>query len=280
MKIPSFDLSSTGEPLHFLHANGYPPECYRPLLDLFAARYRVFGMLLRPLWPHSRPEEINDWGPFSADLLEFLSAGEAAPLIGVGHSIGAIVTLRAALQDPSRFRALVLYDPVLFPRFTILQWNLARLLALGNVLHPKITGALKRRRLFDDLETVVRGYRRREVFRYMDEAGLRAYVHGMVEASPDGKYRLKYSPEWETRVYYTGIWHDLDLWRSLPDLKIPALIIRGEETDTFLASSAHAVQRANPAIRIVTLEKSTHLLPLERPQEVFDITCSFLKESL
>lgn len=277
MKIPSFSLGSAGEPLHFLHANGYPPECYQPLLEKLSAHYQVFGMLLRPLWPEARPAEINDWQPLSGDLLDFLSARNPAPLIGIGHSLGAIVTLRAALQDPSRFKALVLFDPVLFPRFVILQWNLARLLGLGNLFHPKIPSALKRRRTFDDLETVERGYRRRQVFRYMDDESLRAYVRGMAEPS-DGEYRLKYSPEWETRIYYTGIWHDFDLWRGLPGLKIPTLILRGAETDTFLASTARAVQRANPAIRIVTLEKSTHLLPLERPQEVFDITRSFLKE--
>ena len=72
-------------------------------------------MLLRPLWPDSNPNDIQDWKPFSDDLLRFLAAArQPAPVIGVGHSIGAIVTLRAALRDPGKFRALILIDPVLF----------------------------------------------------------------------------------------------------------------------------------------------------------------------
>src|SRR6476660_6597427 len=95
--IPFFDLaSSAGLPLHFLHANGYPPECYRPFLERLQTQYHVFGMLLRPLWPNSNPNEIQDWNPFSDDLLEFLTPPRPTPVIGVGHSIGAIVTLRAA----------------------------------------------------------------------------------------------------------------------------------------------------------------------------------------
>ena len=105
--IPSFDLGSPGTPLHFLHANGYPPACYQPLLELFQTQYHVFGMLLRPLWKDSNPKEIHDWMPFSADLLRFLSSNSPEPVIGVGHSIGAVVTLRAALREPHRFRALV-----------------------------------------------------------------------------------------------------------------------------------------------------------------------------
>src|SRR6476619_3196987 len=129
--IPSFDLDSSGQPLHFLHANGYPPECYQPFLDLLKSNYHVFGMLLRPLWPKSDPKEIQDWEPFSEDLLQFL-ASQPTPVIGVGHSIGAIVTLRAALREPSKFRALVLLDPVLFVPGRLIGWKFLSALGLGD----------------------------------------------------------------------------------------------------------------------------------------------------
>ena len=48
-------------------------------------------------------------------------------MIGMGHSIGAIVTLRAALREPTLFRALVLIDPVLLPRKRMLELRLLRL---------------------------------------------------------------------------------------------------------------------------------------------------------
>ena len=53
--LPHFDLGGSGPPLHFLHANGYPPECYTPLLELLQTKYRVFVMYLRALWPDSKP---------------------------------------------------------------------------------------------------------------------------------------------------------------------------------------------------------------------------------
>ncbi|MBN2115064.1 MAG: alpha/beta hydrolase [Anaerolineales bacterium] len=291
--IPSFDLGGIGQPLHFLHANGYPPACYKPLLGLLQTQYRVFGMLLRPLWPDSRPEDIRDWSPFSDDLLRFLASTtptaplsassqpfDAAqdmpvPVIGVGHSIGAIVTLRAALRDPDKFKALVLIDPVLFvPRFLIM-WQVIRMLGLGNKFHPLIPGAQKRRRTFDDLETVFRGYRSRTVFRYMSDENLRIYVEGMTRKTDQG-YELVYSPEWEAHIYLTGM-RDFDIWRDLPKLRVPTLFLRGAETDTFLKEAAQLVKRKQPAARVETLSRSTHILPLERPQEVFDRVQAFLK---
>ncbi|MGA7192962.1 MAG: alpha/beta hydrolase [Anaerolineales bacterium] len=278
--IPSVDFGGNGTPLHFLHANGYPSNCYQPLLEKFATQYQTFGMLLRPLWEDSKPEEIQDWKPFSEDLIQLLDERKLDSVIGVGHSIGAIVTLRAALKGPNRFRALVLLDPVLFPRYYMAEWNLARIFGLGDRAHPLIKGALKRRREFDDLDTVFNGYRKRNIFRFFSDENLRALIQGMTKPKASGSFELIYSPEWEARIYYTGIWHDWDLWQNIHQLEIPTLIIRGAETDTFWESTAQMVQKKNHKIKIVSLEKSTHLLPMEKPNEVFEITESFLKDVL
>jgi pimeloyl-ACP methyl ester carboxylesterase len=278
--IPFSDYGGKGAPLHFLHANGYPPACYQPLLKRLESKYHVSGMLLRPLWPDAKFEEVNDWSPFTDDLLKFFDEQKIESVIGVGHSIGAIVTLRAALKEPKRFRALVLMDPVLFPRYFILEWNLMRLSGQGYRFHPLIKGALNRRREFDDLDTVFKGYRRRDIFRFFSDENLRAFIQGMTQPKANGGYGLVFSPEWEARIYYTGVWHDWDLWQNIHRLEIPTLIIRGAETDTFWESTAHVVQKKNHKIKIVSLEKSTHLLPLEKPNEVFEITESFLKDVL
>ena len=279
MDTPYFDYGSEGAPLHFLHANGYPPECYKPLLELLKSQYHVFGMKLRPLWPDSKIEDVKDWHPFSDDLLRFLTTGGHGPVIGVGHSIGGIVTLRAAMRAPDKFSALVLLDPVLFPPSRLIAWNIARATGFGEKAHPLIAGAKRRRKTFDDLESIFRGYRSRSIFRYMSDENLKIYIEGITQQKSDGGYELIFSPEWESHIYLTGL-RDFDLWRGLPKLEVPTLIIRGAETDTFFENSARLVKQKQPKVKIETLEKSTHILPLERPQEVFEITQNFLAETL
>jgi pimeloyl-ACP methyl ester carboxylesterase len=277
MNIPGFDYGGEGMPLHFLHANGYPPDCYMPLFELLKTQYHLFGMKLRPLWDDAKIEDITNWNPFSDDLLRFLTTDGLDPVIGVGHSIGGIVTLRAALRDPSKFRALILLDPVLFVPSFLVKWNLVRALGLGNKLHPKIKGALKRRRTFDDLEMVFTGYRTREVFKHLSDECLRAYIAGITKPKEGGGFELAYSPEWESHIYLTGL-RDFDLWRELPKLQVPTLILRGAETDTFLEEAANLVKEKNPKILIKTLEQSTHLLPLEHPQKVYYFIRAFLTD--
>ena len=274
-QIPHFDLGGNGEPLHFLHANGYPPECYQPLFEHLQKNFRVFGMKLRPLWEGANKDDFQDWHPYSDDLLRFLATGGADPTIGVGHSIGGIVTLRAAIRDPKKFRALVLLDPVFFVPPILTGWNFVRAIGLGEKVHPLISAAQKRRREFKDLESIFRSYRTKPVFRYMSDENLKIYIKGITQLKADGGYELIYTPEWETHIYLTGL-RDFDLWRGLADFDVPTLIIRGAETDTFLPSAEKLVKKKNPKIQIHTLEKATHILPLEYPKEVAEIIKSFL----
>jgi pimeloyl-ACP methyl ester carboxylesterase len=113
----------------------------------------------------------------------------------------------------------------------------------------------------------------------MSDENLRIYIEGMTRPKPDGTYELVFSPEWEAQIYRTGL-QGFDLWRDLPKLEVPTLFIRGAETDTFLQNAARLVKRRQPKVSMETLKKSTHLLPLERPQEVFDMMQSFLHETL
>jgi pimeloyl-ACP methyl ester carboxylesterase len=279
MSIPYFALGEAGLPLHFLHANGYPPECYRPLISKLSEQYRVLCMRQRPLWSDSKPEDIKDWHPLTGDYLRFLDEHPTGPTIGIGHSVGGIVTLRAALRQPDRFRAVVLIDPVLFPPSIIHSWQVISALRLGYQMHPLVRAARKRRRQFDDLDRLFNGYRHKPVFKYMNDQSLRAYIEGIV--CPEGHgYKLCYSVEWEMHIYATSVWHDMDLWQDLPGLKIPLMIIRGAETDTFWASTARRVRRKLPWARIVTVPQSTHLVPLERPAEVYQAIHEFLQENL
>jgi pimeloyl-ACP methyl ester carboxylesterase len=279
MTIPALDFAGTGKELVFLHANGYPPECYRPMLTQLAKWYHVSAMVQRPLWPGSRPDEIDDWRPLTNDFLRFLDERYTRPAVCVGHSMGGVALLRAALCEPERFQAIVLLDPVLFPPGFVIFLNLVRALKLSQRFHPLVRGARQRRRVFDDLDRLFHGYRRKSIFRYMSDGALRAYVEGIACKTDQGSYELCYSADWEIRIYLTGIWRDLDIWRQLPELKVPALIIRGAETDTFRERTGRLVKRKQPKVRVEALEKSTHLLPLERPIEVSNRIRSFFEET-
>ena len=142
---------------------------------------------------------------------------------------------------------------------------------------PRLQAASKEW-FFEDLDQIFQRYRSRAVFKYMRDESLRIYIEGITRKTDSG-YELIYSPEWEARIYFTGL-RDFDIWNGLKNLTVPTLFIRGAESDTFLEDAERLVKQKQPKVRVEALPQSTHLLPLERPKEVFDIMQSFLKEVL
>jgi pimeloyl-ACP methyl ester carboxylesterase len=102
-------------------------------------------------------------------------------------------------------------------------------------------------------------------------------ISGMLKSVAGNGYELEYSPEWEVQIYYSGVSSDADLWEELPEINIPILIIRGSETNTFFPQTARRVKKRLPSVKVVTLEKSTHLVPLEKPEEVAEKILDFLE---
>ncbi len=266
-----FDLGQ-GPPLHFAHANGFPPQAYRGLLERLAARFHVRACEMRPLWENSDPFEVRDWSILAADLIGFVEqhvrdAGGAA-VVGVGHSLGGTLTLMAALDRPDLFRRLVLIDPPFFPPWLSLVWRGVFRLGLAYRVLPLVPAALNRRRTFASQQAMFDHYRKKAIFRQIADPQLWDYVRSLSKPEQNGRVTLRYPPEWEARIYATSLIRDRLTWRKLPGLQLPTLIIRPEHTRKIFAKTDALLRRQFPHIRIHTVPDSTHMLPLERPKEV------------
>ena len=235
-------------------------------------------MRMRPLWPSADPAMFFDWRVLANDLEQYLDQNDLDQVIGIGHSMGATTTLRLALWQPRRFRSLVLIDPVIFPPVMSIAWDLAFRLRLAYRLHPLVKGALRRRTCFENKSAMFANYRKKEIFRRMDDECLYAYVDALACPDQEGQIKLCYPANWEARIYVTAMRADLELWRQLPDLVPPVLFVRGSETDTFLANTAQMIHKRLKTAQIITIPCSTHLVALEKPDQVYQETIQFLSE--
>ena len=276
MGIPFVQFGQSGPIMHFGHANGYPPEAYCSLLESLACQYQVLAMRMRPLWPGADPFQLSDWRPLADDLHAFLSQQHLETVIGLGHSMGATTALRLAILYPQQFSSLVLIDPVLFLPRMVYQMRLIYRLGLSYRLHPLASAALRRRRIFPTRLAMFENYRSKSVFHLLDDAALWCYVEALARVNPDGQFELDYSPEWEARIYVTGVLADMDLWKGLGRLVPPVLVIRGEWSDTFREAGARLLIKRLPTAQIKTIPESTHLVALEKPLQVRDCILEFL----
>jgi pimeloyl-ACP methyl ester carboxylesterase len=98
-----------------IHCNASSSSQWRSLMDRLAPRHRVLapdthGAGRGPAWPSDRTLTLHD----EVALLEPVFSRAGSPFALVGHSYGAAVALLAALRQPERVSALVLYEPTLF----------------------------------------------------------------------------------------------------------------------------------------------------------------------
>jgi len=77
-----------------------------------------------------------DWGTFIDDLDLFLSSFRE-PVIAMGHSRGAVVSMLLALRRPDLVRALILIDPTILPFSAMWLVHLAKQTGLNRSIKPR-----------------------------------------------------------------------------------------------------------------------------------------------
>jgi pimeloyl-ACP methyl ester carboxylesterase len=207
-------------------------------------------------------------------MLQWVDESGEQSVIGVGHSLGAIATLSAALRRPEMFRAVVLIDPVLLHQRLLFFWRLFQKLGLAHQVHPLISGAKRRRRVFATKAEMFARYRPKAMFARLTDPALQAYVDAMARPRADGQFDLAYPPDWEVAIYAYG---PITLWNKLRELRPPLLIIRGEHSDTFHPPAMRQVHARLPEAKIITVPNTGHLVPLEQPEEVARLIREFLQ---
>lgn len=107
--------AGTGPAVVCLHCNASSSSQWRDLMDTLSPRFHVlapdsYGAGKSIDWPSDRTICLDDEIAFLEPVLR--AAGERFFI--VAHSYGAAIALKAALREPRRVHALVVYEPTLF----------------------------------------------------------------------------------------------------------------------------------------------------------------------
>jgi pimeloyl-ACP methyl ester carboxylesterase len=268
------DFGGDGPTIHLAQANGFAPGAYRLLAKALQPGTHAIALPARPLWPDSRPDSAPTWHPLADDLIEGLDALGVRGIFGVGHSLGGVLTLWAAIRRPDLFRATVLIDPVILPPSWL--WTLRVLRAVGlRERQPLVQGALRRRRSWPSRQACYEHYREKALFADWSDDALWDYVESGTRCQEGNGVELVYPSEWEAHIFATT---PTRIWRDVPKLRIPTLVIRGERSRVFLPTAQARMARNLPQAQFITISNAGHLLPMERPRETGSAIRAFLED--
>jgi pimeloyl-ACP methyl ester carboxylesterase len=173
----------------------------------------------------------------------------------VGHSGGGAGLLLAEQARPGTFRALYLFEPIVFPPNGPLP--------SGDSGNPLAQSARRRREVFDSRQEAFDNYASKPPFDRLAAEALHAYVdHGFADLD-DGRVRLKCRGETEARVYENSLSHDA--YDHLPEVGCPVTVACGATSDTFGPALVNALVERLPRARAEVVTGVGHFGPLEDP---------------
>ncbi|MGW8187667.1 MAG: alpha/beta fold hydrolase [Desulfobacterales bacterium] len=276
-RLHHLDWGGGGPQIHFLHANGFCAGTYTPFLRYLLADFHVFASDVRGHGGSSvsGAPRIRHWDIFATDLTLTIEKAMRPPVIGMGHSLGAVTTMIAAAKDPRLFSALVLIDPVIFPRKLLWRMAAMKILGLYSAVGPARM-ARKRKRIFKNKQTALRRFAAgRGIFKSWSKDFIEAYLEcGLLEKDTHSAI-LKCDPELEAQIFESV---PLNVWSHVKKITCPVLVVRGEASETFLRQAANRITAVRPEFELQEIPHAGHFVPMEQPQACALVILTFLRK--
>jgi pimeloyl-ACP methyl ester carboxylesterase len=242
--------------IHFAHANGFPSGTYNKLFQLLGPEYSVISI---DRLGHSAKYPVDDnWVSLTGELIQHIEDNSDEPVIGLGHSLGAILNFRAAYERPDLFQQIIMLDPPLVYGPFALFLVAVKKLRLAGRMGPAAL-AKGRREEWPSREEARAHLRGKALFSRFDPDCFSDYIeNGMVE-TPSG-VRLSFDPKVEVDIFKTT---PHDMHRFKPGVSIPGNLVVGERSEFRRFVEGFALKHR---LHFECFDGGSHLFPLEYPE--------------
>jgi pimeloyl-ACP methyl ester carboxylesterase len=253
------DLGGTGPTLLMSHATGFHALVWQPIAQLLAQRFSCQALDYRGHGDTAAPADWSvDWNGYGDDAVAVATALHTpGGILGVGHSMGGACLLMAARRDPSLFRGLVVFEPIVFP---------TEGLHPPGTESPLVAGARRRRASFPSFDDAIANYAAKPPMGTFTDDALHAYVHGGFVVGEDGHVHLKCRPEHEARTFEMGGGHRT--WDDLGEITCPVVVVAGRPHPGTPASLSAAIADRLPHGRYLELDDLDHFGPMTHPERI------------
>ncbi len=255
--------------LQFSHGNSYPAGCYRQLLRPLEKKFQINAV---EMFGHNKNYPVTDgWTYLVEELIDSIETYADAPVYGVGHSLGGVLTFIAAVKRPDLFKSVVMLDSPVFSRLKSMLIKWIKQLGLIDKITPGGGRTLSRKRHWPDAETALQYLRGKTVFKNFTEECLKDYITFGMEITPSG-LQLKYDVDIEHEIYKT-IPHDLAQIKK--QLRVPLVMLYGNNSDVVRNYDVKNMQHSFSQIEIHKMPGG-HLFPFEHPKGTAELLLKIL----
>lgn len=250
-------------PILLLHGGHQSAHSWDLVSLHLAQKYRIIAL-------DQRGHGDSEWsrnGDYSnhtmaEDAQAFVAAiGLQNPVV-MGHSMGGRNTLMLTRMDPSYPRALTIVDVG------------PETMEAGR---KTISSFVKKNEIFDDLEHFVRNVREYDPYRSREHIE-RTVKYNMLERA-DGKYISKCDyRRWRGEIQVADDSRDTISLDDVAKFQMPALIVRGENSNILAPDAAERFRDALPKGQLVTVPECGHNVHSQNTLGFIDVVGKFLAD--
>ena len=268
----------TGPRLMLSHGNGLAIDAYFLFWNLLRDRYDLILFDFRnhgqnPMHGGSGHDMVH----FVSDLESVLIGVErefgAKPLAGVFHSLSGLTAIRHAMLHPDRWRALVLFDPPIYPRD-------GHPLASAQQSDKDSLAARARRRTdrYKTPHEFANQLASRPAFKRWRREAYELMAQATLRHDASGGWVLACPRELEARVFEEN--RDPTLWTRLGDLKAPLKLIGADPHIEGAGPPALICKAISEELSIAyeSIPDTTHFMQMEKPEECAHAMETFLAQ--
>ena len=261
--------------IYFSHANGFNGLTYKTLLNKISPNQKIISYDLRGHGKSTvpaEPEKLKSWQRYRDDLISILEKNNE-PSTLIGHSLGGTTSLLVAFKRPELVSKIILIDPVLLPLTYWLGTKAVQSIGLIEKVHPMVKGALIRKKNWGSKEEAFQYFSGKKLFRKVIPEAINDYIDGGMKKINENLYELNCSPKWEAATFKLTSGGN---WFNLKKSNVPTKVILTPNSVVCNEKSQKKLNKSIAKIEFVTLENTTHMLPLEDIDGVGNEILSFL----
>lgn len=244
------------ELIHFSHGNGFPALCYKQMLDGLSPEFDscyIDRIGHNPAFPVT-----ENWHNLVLELIDNIKKNADRPVIAVGHSLGGILSLLAATEQPQLFKAVIMLDSPLIGPFKSNMIRFAKRFGFIDRMTPGFR-TRGRREHWKTHQQLIAYLKTRDLFKTFTDECLNDYITYGLDQDEQG-YHLRFDRKTEYQIYCT-IPHIIPNYKG--KLSTPAALIYGDKSTVVDKQDVHYMKKAFKVKSVKT--RGTHLFPMEHP---------------
>lgn len=258
--------------IHFAHANGVPSATYRKMLDFLSDEYTITMIPLVGM--DARYPIRSNWHELAEQIADSIREKSSGPVIGMGHSMGALCTFFAAHKYPELFKALAIMDPPIINGLAAIPFAFMKMIGQADRITP--AGKSKfRKEFWASRDEARENLGSKKFFQAFDPECFEDYLRFGLTETEDGRVRLTIPVATEVEIFRTT---PTDVWRYRSPLKVPGVFVAGAESE-FVRVGFGAKMARQHGMQY-RLAKGSHMFPLENPEVTAAELRAGLKEIL